>query len=376
MFQGKIVGSAVPALVLSSENGRFSGQMTFESDKFIKTINFWNGHVTSAHSNLFDDRLGEILYREGKISLEKFSDTLGKTKSGMRFGEVLVSAGGFTLTDLWVALQHQSKTIIQSLCLYEELTIKTTKSLTPPKFEFALQFDVENIFNDVLSEARQIHNFKIAAHESPLLEVEDDELNFQVTDFEKDLVSLVENSRDFINLVENDSRLSPVYTVRELYKIYAKGILKPTLPLEKFYFAEGTRKTLNQTIETANFMFMELVKAADKAQISEWHRLVSDGALFLKQQLGCGSFLHSQQGFKPVNIISSIIANPDFKKHTYTSFQKQWPDCLINQLGQALYSTILFLYFSMHNIKADSSEITEAKRTIDEMRGSLLSSEP
>lgn len=91
-----------------------------------------DGEIVFASSDLFDDRLGEIAYRRGMITLDQLTDSAAKVTRELKFGQVTVRSEIFSDYELWIALKEQVKEILKSVfmedTLYFELNAERPES--------------------------------------------------------------------------------------------------------------------------------------------------------------------------------------------------------------------------------------------------------
>ena len=98
-----------------------SGILNFDfEDNIQKTLYLRNGEVIFAQSSIDDDRLGETLIREGKITKEQFIEASKEVGPGKHFGSILVEKGFIRPGDLDVGIKTQLEGIIISLFQYKK----------------------------------------------------------------------------------------------------------------------------------------------------------------------------------------------------------------------------------------------------------------
>ncbi len=100
--------------------GQKTGALCIESKGVTKTAFFKAGDVVFGASTEPEDRIGNILYKTGKISKEKLAEADGLVGKGMRFGEVLTSNGFVTEKDLDWAVKYQVEEIVYSIFAIKE----------------------------------------------------------------------------------------------------------------------------------------------------------------------------------------------------------------------------------------------------------------
>ena len=110
----RLSGNALKDFFLDQRALRFTGEIKFNFDGYKKSVFFQGGEITHCSSNLLDDRLGDVVYRDGKLGLDLFCELAGKVSEKVRFGDLLIQNNVFTLVELWDALNSQSKAILQS----------------------------------------------------------------------------------------------------------------------------------------------------------------------------------------------------------------------------------------------------------------------
>jgi hypothetical protein len=89
--------------------------LTHEKDGETVTVTFENGMVVMADSsaNRLEDRLGNVLVKQGKVTRERLEDALNLQKQTLqRLGHILASGSAITTKDLRDALQVQVSQIV------------------------------------------------------------------------------------------------------------------------------------------------------------------------------------------------------------------------------------------------------------------------
>jgi hypothetical protein len=89
--------------------------LTNEKDDESVTVTFENGMVVMADSSArrLEDRLGNVLVKQGKVTRERLDDALGVQKQTLqRLGHILASGSAITTKDLRDALQVQISQIV------------------------------------------------------------------------------------------------------------------------------------------------------------------------------------------------------------------------------------------------------------------------
>jgi hypothetical protein len=118
--EGSLAERDLPSLMQSLYEQRWSGQLTLTSAGVGKTVTVQDGRMVFASSSSPDDRLGELLLRRGRISLQQYVDGSLAITPGKRLGTVLVEQGALSPKDLVAGVIDQTRDIIYSLFLWTE----------------------------------------------------------------------------------------------------------------------------------------------------------------------------------------------------------------------------------------------------------------
>ncbi|HZF08181.1 MAG TPA: DUF4388 domain-containing protein [Thermoanaerobaculia bacterium] len=94
---------------------RRTGLLAVASDAVQKSVWFRRGEIAFAASNQPEDRLGQILYRVGKLSREALTEAERHLVPGKRFGAVLLERKLIDSAGLWWGIKHQIEEILYSV---------------------------------------------------------------------------------------------------------------------------------------------------------------------------------------------------------------------------------------------------------------------
>ncbi|HUS69107.1 MAG TPA: DUF4388 domain-containing protein [Kofleriaceae bacterium] len=118
--RGDLADLDVATLLGRLLQSRFTGRAQFKRGAQEKVVHFEEGRPVFATSNLPHDRMGELLYREGKITREhqeRARDLV--VESGRRMGEILVEMGFLKPRELLPAVRHHVEDIVYSLFAWD-----------------------------------------------------------------------------------------------------------------------------------------------------------------------------------------------------------------------------------------------------------------
>jgi hypothetical protein len=118
--RGDLADIDVATLIGRLLQSRFTGRVQFRRGPAEKAIQFEAGKPVFAISNLPHDRMGDLLYREGKITREQQQRARDLVvESGRRMGEILVEIGFLKPRELLPAVRHHIEDIVYSLFAWD-----------------------------------------------------------------------------------------------------------------------------------------------------------------------------------------------------------------------------------------------------------------
>lgn len=118
---GSLSALDLPRLLEQAARTELTGRLTVQREDAVKTIIFDAGAPVFATSNQPYDRLGDLLYREGKLSWEQYVQCQDiVVESGRRIGAVLVDRGLIKPRELFPLVRRQVEEIIYSLFAWWE----------------------------------------------------------------------------------------------------------------------------------------------------------------------------------------------------------------------------------------------------------------
>ena len=229
-IRGSLSEASLPELLASISRSRETGVLNFHDMGRWKAIYVKEGRIVFATSNLQDDRLGEFLVKQGKITVRQFLDASKMIQPGKRLGAVLIEQGMITSDELFVALHRHVEEIVYSLFEWTrgeyELVIKDLSAEGP----LSLDLSTENV---ILEGIRRIRDYTrvfagVGAVNAVLRRAARAENLVHKLDLDQDesqVLSLV-NGRLEVEQILSMSYLPNFETLRILYGLVAAGVLE------------------------------------------------------------------------------------------------------------------------------------------------------
>jgi hypothetical protein len=144
-LKGELSELPLPDILQHLRSSQSTGILSVVSGNSRKALYVKSGAVVFASSNLPNDRLGEILVREGKINADQYEASVKAISRGKRQGKVLVEMGALSPKDLWEGVQRQVQEIVYSIFLWEEGQFHFEESLLPEKERITVDLDITEL---------------------------------------------------------------------------------------------------------------------------------------------------------------------------------------------------------------------------------------
>lgn len=207
-----------------------TGILEVVSNAISKRIYIKNGDMIFAASNQDEDRLGDVLLKEGKLSQEQYNQSVDEIKrTKQRQGTILVRLGHLKPQELIRAVIHQVEEIIISLFSLRYGSFEFKEGPLPTDETITLKLSAADLIY------RGIKKSNISAHmesnlppmESILCFSTDPMKLFQNISLDKEskiLLSYV-NGRADINSIISASHLNKLEALKTIYALLSTGII-------------------------------------------------------------------------------------------------------------------------------------------------------
>lgn len=218
---------------------RWSGVIGIDAGLGQQKIYLTDGELTFASSTLMDHRLGEVIYRNGDISLEKLTESAVKVTRSVKFGQVLLRDATFSSVDLWRALRQQILQITRTVFLAPEVYIemKEGKDLAPTAIVFPESS--RHVVHGAYYFGCMFRNFMEHVSFDSAIKINEtalSDLDAQRGTFESDLVDLIRENGD-VKAVMKASKLHDVNTLVSIMDMVTRGVCE----IESMREVKGTK---------------------------------------------------------------------------------------------------------------------------------------
>ena len=239
---------------------RWSGKIALTTDSGNKSLNLVNGRFVSTTSELLDDRLGEIFYRYGFMSLDALMQIIKQLTPNRRIGQIALDDNLLNYNQLWFSLQVQIINVVQSVYLGKEVTYEFKPNdgdfgcgLIEPSLELINRLKVFHL---------SFQRFCAVACDSAIVTVNTTSGN--MSQFTQDMLDIVAEHRTVSEIILN-SRLHPSYTLLCLMQMFADN----QVSIEEQWQPTQLDANLQQTISNYNSIATSVTDALRKHGFTE-----------------------------------------------------------------------------------------------------------
>ena len=252
--KGNIRDISLARLLVQLNRNRRIGTLSLATASCTKKIYLSEGDVIFASSTYEDDRLGEMLLKAGKITVEQYDKSVEILKStkDKRQGAILVELGYLTPKDLFWGVKYQVKEIIHSMFVIEEGDYEFCEGELPTHEVITLRMSVGNL---IYAGVNKIVNWTRIRNEMPhtdsVLKLSEDPLSLfqdiELTPQDKKILSLVDGKRTIKEIIDS-SWLGSFEALKVLYVLWSIGMIEDQISAEEAAGEEGdatTKDTVN-----------------------------------------------------------------------------------------------------------------------------------
>jgi len=143
-LQGSLAEHDFPELIHGLSERRWTGLLTLTHMGVGRSVTVQQGRMVFAASTSTDDRLGELLFRHGRISLRQHTDAGAAVGPGKRLGAILVEQGVLTPKELVRAVVEHTQEIIYGAFQWTEGQYRLQEG-APPAEAITLKISTPDI---------------------------------------------------------------------------------------------------------------------------------------------------------------------------------------------------------------------------------------
>ncbi len=213
---------------------KWSGVVSIDTGFGVNRLYLESGQLTFGASAIIDHRLGEVIYRNGLISLDQLTDSAVKVTRELKFGQVLLSGKILSPVGLWEALKLQVLEILRFSFLSPQVYIelRAGKDLAPTGVVF--DGDTERLLEEAYSFGQMFRQFvgRIQKDSEIVVHSENQLVSkFQPGTFVGDLLQLITENSQVASVIEK-SKLLYLNTYVSIMSLVHSGICEVSSVVE------------------------------------------------------------------------------------------------------------------------------------------------
>jgi len=225
-----------------------SGELILKGKTFKKTIYFENGDVVYARSNVIQERLGEILFKTGKLTKSEFWN-IHKLMENQKekIGKILVDKGILTKKDLFFSIQIQIKIIAKSLFYINSGEWDFVEKDLDLSDDSKFHLDLSEIIIDGTDMIKNTFFYKdIYIEHEPLVKQYNKDIDDLLSEEQKKLIGYIKNT---VSLSCNDICLKYSYNEETFWKNIIILFLLDIITFEEIKEKKEKNENIEKIIE-------------------------------------------------------------------------------------------------------------------------------
>lgn len=219
---------------------RKTGTLSLATPAFVRKIFLRMGDVIFASSTYEDDRLGEMLLKAGKLTVEQYDESVRILKaSKKKQGAILVELGYLTPKELFQGVKYQVTQIIHNMFQVEDGEYEFREGDNPREEVINLKMSIGNLIYDGV---KKIDNWTRIRNEMPetdsVFKLSDDPLSLfqdiELTSQDRRIMSLVDGNKTIREIIDN-SWMGSFEALKILYVLWSLQMIElvPSIPSEE-----------------------------------------------------------------------------------------------------------------------------------------------
>ena len=260
-IRGQIDTTSVPELMRSLLASRETGVLTFRSSEVTKSIYVKDGRVVYAASTNVDERLGEVLLMQGKITARQYLEASRMIRPGKRLGALLVEIEALQPEELVPAVEHQVKEVLMELFTWTHGDYEMVIKDMDPDNLVQLNISTENLILEGIRRSRSWSQVLrgIGDLDTVFLRTEDTDILYklELSEEEGEVLAQV-NGRSTVEQICEVSYLSNFETCRILWALKVLRVVRRVADNEPEVAGLREREReldLEEIVEKFNQMF-------------------------------------------------------------------------------------------------------------------------
>jgi hypothetical protein len=335
-IQGDFSQLGLPEILDYLKTTSKTGVLVVRNGTMTKTLHFKDGVVVFATSNIPEERFGDMLLREGRITPDQFQQASLKVARGRRLGKILVEMKAITPKELWSEVRNQVAEIAYGVLQWdsgffqflegEERTgenITTSIAVSELLLEGLRRIEDPGLFEKRIPSRDVVFERVLPAHRPQGLHFEE---------YEKHVFKLVNGTRS-VDEICDLSEVGEFETLKTLYIFFSIGFLHVRRKKDRYAEEQREGQEMRDLVKDYNEMFSFV-----------FHYLLREvGPIaenILDKYLGKLKTTYPEI-FARVSLRSNGTLSDDRIMENLKAIPNQKRTALVQALNEYLYSTLL-----------------------------------
>lgn len=276
-LEGNIKDISLVRILVLLNRHRKTGTLTVSTPSATRNIYLNMGDVIFASSTYEDDRLGEMLLKAGKLTIEQYDKSVEILKSsGKKQGAILVELGYLTPKEIFWGLKYQVNEIIQSMFLLEDAEYEFREGDIPAQEVISLKMSMGNL---IYAGVNRIINWTRIRNEMPVtdsvLKLSEDPLSLfqdiELSSQDKKILSLIDGNKTIKEIIDG-SWMGSFEALKILYVLWSIGMIEESATEKETLTAA---KSKGKTEEAALEEILRPLSEEEETQIAKVDSLYS-----------------------------------------------------------------------------------------------------
>ncbi|SME87997.1 DUF4388 domain-containing protein [Pseudobacteriovorax antillogorgiicola] len=269
---GRCGTDVLVSLMYGLVHRRFTGIFSIKVDDNHKSLYFQNGELVFARSDLMDDRLGEVIYRGGRITIDQMTNAAVEVTRERKFGKVLLESKEYNSADLWDFLKLQIKEIFQSVFLTSHVVYEIRADSSQPPVSIILEESTKTLIEQCASFSQMFRGFRsrVGARSRLIVREEDRDHKHEEGTHLYDMLLLIRENPTVANLLAK-SKLTESNTYLNLFHLVVERYIEVEELDENsqvFIASDHQQRELKGYIDAYHIVLRTSVKAFGDAKVT------------------------------------------------------------------------------------------------------------
>lgn len=293
---GDLDASSVPEVVTLINSGHRTGELVIQYDVARKSLTFVDGEIVAVSSNVEDDRVGEVMWRQGLITLDQLMAACAQQGPGKRLGRLLIDNGVIDTKQLYNGLRDQVREVFLSVFLFPRGTFVFSGQVSPSLMPMRLEERTEKLIMDGVLQLDQVVQLnRLIGPPATEVMVTATTPGVALSEFENAMFQfLVSAQRPLtVQAVLDGCRVGELKGLKSMAQLLKRGLVKRTTELTAPAPAQQMVDRLGVLVEAINLIATSLVEAGFGA--------VDDvNAYLAEMRIGDQPVLSAEQSAQPL----------------------------------------------------------------------------